>query len=124
MTGHHFISYSSVDGKEFALKLHDALEAPPDKIPAWFDKRDLMPGSSQNWDTQLAEAIRDCASLLFVMTADSVDDKSVCKLEWSWALKYKKPVLPLLLDKRAELPFRLDGRQYIDFSQDFDSGMA
>jgi hypothetical protein len=33
--------------------------------------------------------------VLFVMTADSVQDHSVTKSEWVWALKYKKPVIPL-----------------------------
>lgn len=30
MANHHFISYSSVDGADFALKLCDALAAGPD----------------------------------------------------------------------------------------------
>src|SRR5262249_30000420 len=121
-TGHHFISYSSADGKDVAFRLHDALEGPPDNIPAWLDKRDLVAG--KDWDTQIAEAIRDCASLLFVMTADSVEDASVCKLEWSLALKYKKPVVPLLVKPGAQAPFRLINRQHIDFSDSFDDGLA
>ena len=73
---------------------------------------------------QLAEAIRDCESLLFVLTRDSVEDASTCKAEWTRALKYKKPITPLLLHRDAELPFRLGSRQYIDFSGDFETGLA
>jgi hypothetical protein len=30
LEGHHFISYSALDGQDFALKLHDALSAQKD----------------------------------------------------------------------------------------------
>jgi tetratricopeptide (TPR) repeat protein len=57
--GHHFISYSSVDGLEFALKLADALEAGPPPIATWLDKRKLGPGK---WPQQIVEAIETCDS--------------------------------------------------------------
>ncbi|RIK40647.1 MAG: hypothetical protein DCC55_14325 [Chloroflexi bacterium] len=122
MANHHFLSYSTHDGAEFALKLCDALAAGPPSYRVWLDQRQLVPG--QDWDSQLVEAIRACASLLFVLTRDSVEDQSVCKQEWTRALRYKKPIVPLRLHADAELPFRLEPRQFIDFSGDFERALA
>src|SRR5207244_4289231 len=72
----------------------------------------------------IVEALKTCKGLLFIMTQDSVQDNSVCKDEWVRALKYKKPIIPLLLHRDAELPFRLGSRQYINFSGSYDGGLA
>ena len=110
------------DAWDFAFKLHDALEAGPPHVPVWLDRRDITPG--QDWDTEIEKAIRDCASLLFVMSEDSVEDQSVCKQEWTRALRYKKPIVPLLYHPVAVLPLRLGSRQYIDYTQSFDQALA
>ncbi|MBZ0315031.1 MAG: tetratricopeptide repeat protein [Anaerolineae bacterium] len=122
MTDHLFISYSSADALSFAYTLHDTLEAGPPHVPAWLDKRDIDPG--RDWDTQIDEGIATCSALLFVMTPDSVEDQSVCKLEWSRAFRYKKAVVPLLLTRGVKVPFRLESRQHIDFSGNFDQAIA
>lgn len=122
MSSHHFLSYSSVDAGDFPIRLADALEAGPPSIPVWLFQRDLKVG--QDWDAQLAEAVKTCETLLFIMTPDSVRDNSVCKQEWSWALKYKKPIVPILLHPDAELPFRLGSRQYINCTGPFDRCVA
>jgi tetratricopeptide (TPR) repeat protein len=114
MAHHHFISYSPSDGQDFAIRLCDALAVGPPSYSVWLDKRQLRPGSA--WDEQIVEAIRTAESLLFVMTRDSVNSQSVCKQEWMRALKYKKPIVPLLVHKDVEIPFLLESRQYIDFT--------
>jgi hypothetical protein len=119
MPNHHFISYSTIDAAEFALRLGDALAAGPPPLPVWLDKRKLRPG--EDWDDQLVEAIKICESLIFIMTRDSVQSNSTCKQEWTRALKYKKPIIPLRLHADAELPFRLEPRQDIDFTNSFDA---
>ena len=122
MDGPYFISYSRVDAEDFARRLADQLVAGPPTYPVWLDARDLQPGG--DWDTQIRDALQACGGVLFVMTADSVHDHSVTKSEWVWALKYKKPVIPLRAEAGAELPFRLGSRQFLDFSDGFDVGLA
>jgi tetratricopeptide (TPR) repeat protein len=118
----HFICYSPTTSLDFALDLYNALKAGPPRYEVWLDKHDLKPGV--DWDSQVPKAISECESLLFLMTPDSVEDQSVCKAEWTRALSSKRPVIPLLLDSAAELPFRLASRQYIDFTDDFEAGLA
>lgn len=116
--GTHFISYSGVDGSEFALRLADALY--PTQV--WLDKRQIRPG--EDWDAQIVDAIRSCASLLFIMTRDSIEDASVSMNEWVSAARYKKPIILIRVDPEAEPPFRLAQRQIIDFTGDFDPALA
>ena len=90
--GAQFLSYSSVDGDEFATKLADALADGVPPVRVWGDWRDLRPG--ENWHEQIVEAIRECDTLLFVMTRDSVRADSVCTQEWIRARRYKSPSYP------------------------------
>jgi hypothetical protein len=122
MGDHHFISYSSVDGQQVAFALREALLGLTPRLGVWLDKIELRPG--EDWDDQIVEAIRRAASVIFLMTRDSVARLSVCKEEWSRALKYKKPVIPLLLHADAEPPFGLGARQYIDCTPGLEAGFA
>lgn len=122
MQGHHFICYSPADGLDFALRLYNALVAGPPPLGVWMDKHDLRPGG--DWRHEIVEALGSCTSLLFIITEDSVAPHSVCEEEWSRALRYKKPIVPLLLQANVKLPFGLANRQFIDFSGNFAQGLA
>ena len=63
MSDFFFVSYSSADGKDFAMKLADELAAGPPAIPVWLDKRALRPG--EDWDEQVPEAIKTCKGMIF-----------------------------------------------------------
>lgn len=123
---YHFISYSAVDALDIALRLAEALEGGQPAIGVWLDKLEkdrhrLRPGDA--WDEQIVEGIRTCDSLVFLLTTDSAHPNSVCKNEWTRALKYKKPIIPIRLDRTVEMPFRLDPREAIDLDGAFDKGL-
>jgi tetratricopeptide (TPR) repeat protein len=122
MANYYFISYSNADGLEFATRLADDLMSDSPPVNVWLGKRDLTTGAS--WDDQIVNALSACVGLLFVMTTDSVQQKSVCKDEWDLALSYKKPIVPLRFERDAETPFRLRTRHEIVFSSDYASGLA
>ncbi len=117
MADNVFVSYARADGEDFAKKLHDHLEA--NGFMTWLDRRDIKLG--ENWDLSIDKAIRECWALLFVMTPSSVDSPN-CHDEWSRALSFKKPVLPLLV-RPCVPPMRLHRLQYIDFTGEFDRAM-
>lgn len=118
----YFICYSRRDGEDIVLTLADQLAAGPPSIRVWLDRRNIQPGI--DWDEQIVGALRECAGVLYVMTKDSVSPNSECKREWTRGLKYNKPIIPLLFHKEAEMPFRLEPRQYVDFAYGFDAGLA
>jgi len=118
----YFICYSSQDGEEFALQLADQLAAGPPSISVWIDQRKLQAGVDRY--TQVGKALTDCHGVLYLMTTDSVNSNCPCTQEWIRALKYKKPVLPLIFHPDAELPFRLEPREPIVFAESFDAGLA
>ena len=122
MSDHCFISYSKSDGVDFVLKLADELTKGPPPLSVWLDERNLRAGF--DWDDQIDKALKTSRSILFVVTLDSVDPLSVAKQEWTRALQYKKPIVPLRLHRDADPPFGLGNRQYIDFADDFVRGLA
>jgi hypothetical protein len=119
---HLFLSYSSIDGREFAQRLHDSLTAESPAFPVWLDRYRLPPG--QPWDTEVDKALRACEAVLYLITRDSVREGSKTSPEFHRALQYKKPVIPLRFQPSVIVPLLLEGLQEIDFVSDFEAGMA
>lgn len=121
--GHCFISYSNGDADGFGPQLANELEGGNPFIETWYDKRDIPAGAT--WDEIVPEAIKTCKCFIFVMTKDSIAENTICADEWDLALRYKKPILILQLDKDIkEAPFRLAKRQWIDFVENPKAGLA
>ena len=122
MLEHYFISYSSADALDSALKLAKEMQSSYPITKIWLDKLNLK--SDKDWGSQITEAIQTCKALILILTTDSVTESSVCKQEWDLALRYKKPIVLLRLHSDVLHPLSLGNRKVIDFSLNFDSGLA
>jgi hypothetical protein len=120
---HHFLSYSRIDAVDFALELYDELFAGPPAMDVWLDQRRLVAG--QDWSDEVEEAIRSCESFIIVLTPEAAERQSKTNNELRKALRYKKPIIPLLRDAATDPPLELEGRQHIDFTgDDLEHGLA
>ena len=112
---YHFISYSRVDAVVFGAGLRQALLDAEPPIHTWFDQFDLPPGADA--EEAISQAVRDCESLLLVLTGEGADPTSAG--EWHRALKYRKPILLLKVHTSAAVPEELANRVVIDFAGDY-----
>ncbi|MBA2500347.1 MAG: toll/interleukin-1 receptor domain-containing protein [Chitinophagaceae bacterium] len=113
-----FFSYSRADGSEFALRL--AVDLKNKGFNVWIDQQDIRAGLE--WDTEIEKALVSCDCVLFLETEKSVVSNNVLD-EVYYALEQKKKVIPLIyVDSRT--PFRLNRLQHIDFTKNYDTGLA
>jgi TIR domain len=112
-----FFSYSRSDS-DFVLKLGRDLKA--NDALVWLDQLDIDPG--RRWDDAIQEALSECQRLLVVLSPASVESTNVMD-EVSYALEEKKLVIPVLY-RDCTIPFRLRRVQYIDFRNNYQSGLS
>ncbi|MCK4766573.1 MAG: TIR domain-containing protein [Candidatus Aminicenantes bacterium] len=115
MNSHHFITYSPVDGEEFAQWLRQECDRCGTRFPTWFDAVNLTDHDEGEWIDIIVEAIQVCSSLFLVLTNEA-HSCSRCKPEWKRALKYRKPIVILRASAEAEIPPQLEKRKCIDFT--------
>ncbi|MEO6329027.1 MAG: toll/interleukin-1 receptor domain-containing protein [Ginsengibacter sp.] len=113
-----FFSYSRIDGSEFVLKL--AVDLKKKGFNVWIDQQDIRAGSE--WDLEIEKALETCDCLLFVETEKSVISNNVLD-EVYYALEQHKKVIPLIL-RDSKTPFRLQRLQNIDFTKNYNAGLA
>jgi TIR domain len=107
-----FVSYAREDS-EFADQLVDAL------IAAGFDPlidRHRMTGGEE-FRNRLSALIRECDTVAFVISPDSVDPKSFCAWEVAEASRYSKRMIPVLYRPLGDavVPPHLRSLDYIFF---------
>jgi hypothetical protein len=113
-----FFSYSRIDGSAFALRL--AVDLKKKGFDVWIDQEDIRAGL--DWDIEIEKALKSCDCVLFLETEKSVVSNNVLD-EVYYALEQNKKVIPLIyVDSRT--PFRLNRLQHIDFTKNYDTGLA
>lgn len=111
-----FISYSRKD-EQFAKQIAIALKKENFKI--WFDQFDIPKGAL--WDNEIEKALKNCHTVLFVISKNSVASNNVLD-EISYALEENKQIIPLKINV-CEIPFRIRRKQYIDFVGNYENGI-
>lgn len=113
-----FFSYSRVDGAAFAQKL--ALDLKKEGFDVWIDQEDIRAGSE--WDMEIEKALESCDCLLFLESEKSVVSNNVLD-EVYYALEQRKKVIPVIIHD-SKTPYRLQRLQHVDFSKDYNKGLA
>jgi hypothetical protein len=119
-----FISYRRADGREFAERIHNDLQA--QGIDAWLDVRDMPSGDT--FIAQIDRAIERADYFLLVATPQAIES-DYCRDEWKKALEKYKSILPLMLMGSFEdLPreayaYLNDARDFRDVTQ-YDAQLA
>ncbi|MEL6524694.1 MAG: toll/interleukin-1 receptor domain-containing protein [Chloroflexota bacterium] len=116
-----FVSHATADDT-IVSKIHDLLEA--DGLNVWVDHEDGIEAGDY-WAQEIQNAANACEAGLFVMSSRSVDSV-YCEAEYQRILArgvilYIVLIEPLPLER---IPLRLGTIQYIDLTQDFDTGMT
>lgn len=107
-----FISYSTVD-KPHVQQIVELLR--DGGFDPWFDH--YIEGG-RSWKDQLKSSINECDVFVYVLTPESIASEW-CRWEFQQAIKLKKCVVTILLQKRTTLDSLLKQIQYIDFSDGF-----
>jgi hypothetical protein len=79
----------------------------------WFDQQ-LLPG--QDWKQELERSIAACQAYVYALTQSSVGSEW-CQWEFATAVRLRKGIIPVLLEKEVAAPAALQRFQYADLSE-------
>jgi uncharacterized membrane protein YeaQ/YmgE (transglycosylase-associated protein family) len=112
-----FISYSRTDSA-FVDRLERDLKTLG--FSTWVDRRKLEGG--QNWMDELQRAIDRCQVVLVVLSHDAAASQYV-RMEYRYALRKKKQVIPLDYRPVQDVPMDLPGLQWVNFQSTYEGGL-
>jgi len=112
-----FFSYARSDS-EFVLRLANDLREGGAEL--WLDQLDIAGGA--HWDQAVEEALNSCRGVVISLSPDSVESHNVMD-EVSFALEERKIVIPIM-HRDCRVPFRIRRLQRIDFTADYETGLA
>jgi len=113
-----FISYSRVDGQQYAVELSARLRKAGANV--WLDQVDIEPGKI--WDFEIEKALQTSEAVIFIATEKSTSSNNVLN-EVYYALEENKEVIPVIFHD-CKMPFRLKRLQYIDFTTNYETALA
>jgi len=90
------------------------------KFVPWVDHQDIDAG--QDWDVAIQRALKRSQSMIVVLSPDAAGSL-IIGAEWNNFLEKGKLVVPIIM-RACQVPIRLQMRQPLDFTQDFDQGLA
>lgn len=119
------MSYSGADGFDSAEKIFNTISSEKPTIKLWWDKKENRLQHANNWSIELKKGINESDGLIYLMTRDSLKEKSICLNEVQHARKSKKPIILLKADYDIEKDMDLQDnlRQFIDLSNGFNEGL-
>ena len=106
-----FISYAREDGKQLALRLRDDLRAAG--LSPWMDLAEIPGGD--NWARTIERAIESCEMGLALCSHKSYHS-NFCRAEQMRLSRKGKRIIPILVQKDADIPLTLEHLNYLDFS--------
>lgn len=79
----------------------------------WFDQQ-LLPG--QDWKQELERSITACEAYVYALTRTSVASEW-CQWEFATAVRLRKGIVPVLMEKEVAAPAALQRFQYADLTE-------
>jgi tetratricopeptide (TPR) repeat protein len=104
---HHYISYDQTDGLEIARKLSYSLEKGLPKLSTWIVDQHVIGDDSAE---EALNAIQTCDCFIALLTPNSNNENSRCKIELKKAIRYRKPICVVIGSTAATLIPRLENR--------------
>ncbi|MBZ0284801.1 MAG: TIR domain-containing protein [Anaerolineae bacterium] len=112
-----FFSHSTQDD-DFATRLAKDLRQAT--FETWVDHENIP--AAAEWDVAIQNALNVCDVLILVITRKSTESRE-CSREWNYVLN-RTPVIPVILEKGLELPYRLSLNQWVDFTSNYETALG